>query len=179
MGVAPAGAGREGYAGEMSPLQKLATLIGTRRFLRLMQLYPPYLGAGVRVRGVAADLSRVEVEMRLAPWNRNFVGAHFGGSLYSMCDPFFMLMLMARLGPAYTVWDRSASIEFLRPGRGTVAATFELPESRVEEVRREADAGGKVFPRFEVAVVDRDGQPVARVEKTLYVRRRPADADPH
>ncbi len=41
----------------------------------------------------------------------------------SMCDPFFMLMLMTRLGPGYVVWDKSASIEFVRPGRGTVTAS--------------------------------------------------------
>lgn len=156
----------------MSPAHKLATLIGPRRFLRLLRIYPPYLGAGVRVRDVEPDLSRVRVEMRLTPWNRNFVGTHFGGSLYSMCDPFFMLMLMMRLGPGYVVWDKSASIEFIRPGRGTVAATFEVSDARVEELRREADRGEKVFPRFEVTVLDRDGEPVARVEKVLYVRRK-------
>lgn len=156
----------------MSSFQKLAALIGPSRFLRLMQIYPPFLGAGVRVRRADPDLSRVEVEMRLTPWNRNFVGTHFGGSLYSMCDPFFMLMLMTRLGPGYLVWDRSASIEFVRPGRGTVAATFELPDARVEEIRREAERSEKVFPRFQVTVIGHDGLPVARIEKVLYVRRK-------
>jgi acyl-coenzyme A thioesterase PaaI-like protein len=156
----------------MSPAQKLAAWIGAPRFLKLlMRLYPPYLGASVRVRHVDTDLSRIEVEMRLTRWNRNFVGTHFGGSLYSMCDPFFMIMLMMRLGPGYVVWDKSASIEFIRPGRGTVKATFHLPDARVDEIRRDADRGEKVFPRFEVAVIDREGQPVARVEKVLYVRR--------
>lgn len=160
----------------MSPFQRLAALIGPSRFLSLLRVYPPYLGAGVRVRRVERDLSRVEVEMRLTSWNRNFVGTHFGGSLYSMCDPFFMLMLMARLGPEYIVWDRSASIEFLRPGRGTVAATFELSEERVEEIRREADRSEKIFPRFEVTVVDAAGQAIAKVGKVLYVRRKEAAA---
>jgi acyl-coenzyme A thioesterase PaaI-like protein len=156
----------------MSPLQKLASLLGPARVVRLLRLYPPYLGAGVRVSHAEPDLSRVDVELRLTRWNRNYVGTHFGGSLYSMCDPFFMLMLMTRLGPGYVVWDKSASIEFLRPGRGTVAARFELSEARVEEIRREADHAEKVYPRFEVTVVDHEGQPIARVEKVLYVRRK-------
>ncbi len=155
-----------------APLQRLAAWLGTHRFLRLMRVYPPYLGAGVRVRSAAPDLSRVEVELPLTAWNRNFVGTHFGGSLYSMCDPFLMLMLMSRLGPGYVVWDKAASIEFLRPGRGTVSAAFELPAGRVDEIRAEADRAGKTLPRFEVTVVDDAGKPVARVEKVLYVRRR-------
>ena len=101
-----------------------------------MRIYPPFLGAGVRVRDAAPDLSRVEVEMPLTFWNQNFVGTQFGGSLYAMCDPFFMLMLMRRLGPDYVVWDKAARIEFLRPGRGTVSAVFELSDQQVADIRR-------------------------------------------
>jgi acyl-coenzyme A thioesterase PaaI-like protein len=158
----------------MTLLQRLARRLGNDRFLKLMRFYPPYLGAGVSVTHVAADLSVLEVEMKLSPWNRNFVGTQFGGSLYSMCDPFFMLMLMMQLGDGYVVWDKSASIEFLRPGRGKVKARFELPSSRVEQLRVETDEKGKINPAFEVTVVDEQGEPVARVEKVLSVRRKAA-----
>jgi acyl-coenzyme A thioesterase PaaI-like protein len=158
----------------MSLLQRMARGLGQDRFLKLLGLYPPYLGAGVRVTQVARDLSVVEVELKLSAWNRNFVGTHFGGSLYSMCDPFFMLMLMMRLGKGYIVWDKSASIEFLRPGRGKVKARFELPLDRVEQIRAETDAKGKINPVFEVTVVDEQGEPVAIVRKTLSVRRKEA-----
>src|SRR5690349_4315853 len=160
-------------------MQRAVRRLGFARALRLLRLYPPFVGAGVRVTGAAADASRVTVEMPLTPFNRNFVGTHFGGSLYSMCDPFFMLMLMERLGPGYVVWDRAAAIEFLRPGRGTVRATFELPDARVEAIRADADRTGKVLPEFQVAIVAGDGTEVARIRKTLYVRpegRARADA---
>ena len=98
----------------------------------------------------------------------------FGGSLYSMCDPFFMLMLMMQLGQGYVVWDKSASIEFLRPGRGRVKARFELPRDHVEQLRAETDDKGKINPEFEVTVVDEKGESVARVHKVLSVRRKDA-----
>jgi acyl-coenzyme A thioesterase PaaI-like protein len=155
----------------MSLLQRIARRLGNRRFLKLMRFYPPYLGAGIRVREASPDLSHVEVEMPLTIWNQNFVGAHFGGSLYSMCDPFFMLMLMGRLGPDYVVWDKAASIEFVRPGRGSVTAVFDITDAQVEDIRRQADGGAKVLPRFEAVVTGADGKTVARIEKTLHVRR--------
>jgi acyl-coenzyme A thioesterase PaaI-like protein len=158
----------------MSLLQRIARRVGNDRFLKLMRFYPPYLGAGVSVTSVSADLSVLEVEMKLSAWNRNFVGTQFGGSLYSMCDPFFMLMLMMQLGDGYLVWDKSAAIEFLRPGRGKVKARFELPRERVEELRAETQEKGKVNPKFEVTVVDEAGEPVARVHKVLSVRRKDA-----
>jgi hypothetical protein len=163
----------------MALMQRVVRRIGFSRFLRLLRAWPPFLGAGVRVAEATADGSRITVEMPLTRLNRNFVGSHFGGSLYSMCDPFYMLMLIERLGPEFVVWDKAASIEFLRPGRGTVRATFELPGERVEAIRREARDGGRALPEFEVTIVARDGEPVARVHKTLSVRpkaRTPAPA---
>src|SRR6218665_3322789 len=59
-----------------------------------LNLYPPFLGAGVRVQRISEDFLEVDVAMRLRWFNRNYVGVHFGGSLYAMTDPFFMLMLM-------------------------------------------------------------------------------------
>lgn len=149
-----------------------ARRLGFARFLRLLRFWPPFLGARVRITGVAPDASRATVEMPLTLLNRNFVGTHFGGSLYAMCDPFFMLMLIERLGPDYVVWDKAARIEFLHPGRGTVRATFHVPDDRVDEIRREAHGSGKVLPEFEVTVVAEDGTPIARVHKTLHVRPR-------
>lgn len=141
---------------------------------RFLSFYPPYLGAGVRVTHVAHDLSSIAVRMKLAFWNRNYVGTHFGGSLYSMVDPFFMLLLIEALGPGYTVWDKEAVIRFKSPGRGTVTARFEMPPERVAEIRAAADAARKTEPRFTVEVLAESGEVVAEVEKLLYVRRKTA-----
>ena len=142
-----------------------------RRLLeKFINLYPPMLGAGIRSRAI--DESTVEVEMKLTAMNRNIVGVHFGGSLYAMCDPWFMLILMRQLGSEYIVWDKSATIHFKQPGRGTVRARFHIPPERVAQIRTDADAQGKIEPTFTVDVVDDDGQVIAQVEKLLYVRRK-------
>src|SRR5256885_15754623 len=153
-------------------LQRAADALGYARFLKLLRFWPPYLGAGISVVHVAKDLSVLEVEMKLSPWNRNFVGTQFGGSLYSMCDPFFMLMIMMQLGDQYVVWDKSASIEFLKPGRGRVRARFEVPPALIEQLKRETDAAGKINPRLEATIFDDEGQSIARVAKVLSIRRK-------
>lgn len=142
--------------------------------LRLISLWPPYLGAGIRV--IRPDDHTFVVRMKLRWWNRNYFGTHFGGSLYAMCDPFFALILAERLGRGYIVWDKAAAVRFVRPGRGTVTARFHLPTAEVEAIRRAADAAGKVEPELAVEVLDEAGEVVAKVEKTLYVRRREAVA---
>jgi acyl-coenzyme A thioesterase PaaI-like protein len=110
--------------------------------------------------------------MKLTAFNQNVFGTHFGGSLYAMCDPWFALILLRTLGPEYIVWDKAASIQFLKPGRGQVSATFHIPPEKVAEIRRAADENGKIEPVFSVEVLDTEGQPVARVEKRFYVRKK-------
>ncbi|KAB2960650.1 MAG: DUF4442 domain-containing protein [Thermoanaerobaculia bacterium] len=139
---------------------------------RVMSLYPPFLGAGVRVRELPGDPPGFESRLRLRWWNRNYVGTHFGGSLYAMADPFFMLILIDALGPGFTVWDKAATIRFRRPGRGTVRARFEIPRARVEEIRHEALAAGRAEPSFAALVLDAAGETVAEIDKTISVRPR-------
>ncbi len=136
---------------------------------RLINFYPPLFGAGIRSHYI--DERTIRVEMKMTAFNRNIVGVHFGGSLYAMCDPWFMLILMRLLGSGYIVWDKAASIQFLRPGKSKVSATFYIPPERVDEIRAAAESG-KVEPMFTVDVVDDEGQAIARVEKLLYVRRK-------
>ena len=141
---------------------------------RLVNIYPPYVGAGVRVKRISADFRELDVEMKLRWFNRNYVATQFGGSLYSMTDPFLMLMLMKNLGPDYLVWDKSASIEFKQPGRGTVTARFRLTGEDVATARERTAGGERYLPVFPIDVTDADGTVVARVTKTLYIKKKSA-----
>lgn len=137
---------------------------------RLINFYPPLFGAGIRARRINANTIRVE--LKLTSFNKNIVGTHFGGSLYAMCDPWFMLILMRSLGNGYSVWDKAASIQFLKPGRGMVTATFHISPERVDEIRAAAERGEKVEPTFTVDVVAEQNQVIAHVDKLLYVRKK-------
>ena len=150
-------------------------------FLRhAMNLWPPFRGAGIRVTAIARDWSTATVELRDRFFNRNFVGTHFGGSLFAMTDPFYVIMLIQRLGRDYVVWDRQSEIEYLRPGRGTVRATLAITPEDVASLRQAALGGARVLRDFSAEIRDAEGELVARVKKQLYVRlkkRQREDAD--
>ena len=156
--------------------RRVLDLVPRHRLFRLLGFYPPYLGAGVRVSDVSPDLRAFTIEMPLTRWNRNYVGTHFGGSLYALADPWFMLILIEHLGKGYVVWDKAASIRFVRPGRGKVRARFEIPAARIAAIRAEADAAGRAEPVFEAVIADEQGGIVATVEKRISVRTRAAQA---
>lgn len=145
---------------------------------RWINLWPPFLGAGIRVQRIAADMKAVDVEMKLRWWNANYVGTHFGGSLFAITDAFYMLMLMANLGGDYIVWDKAATIRYRRPGRGTVRAEFRLSDSQIDDIREKLKTLPKYEPVFQVEVKDDAGIVIAVVEKLLYVRRKDLPPSP-
>ena len=138
----------------------------------ILNIYPPYLGAGIRVQHISADYREVVVAMRLRWYNRNYVGTHFGGSLSAMTDPFFMLMLMNILGEEYVVWDQAGSIRFIRPGRGRVAARFHLSEEQIDEIHAQTRSGAVFRPEYSVDILDEQGEIVAQVTKQEYIRKK-------
>ncbi len=137
-----------------------------------MNLWPPFLFAGVRVLHIADDWSSARVRLRLGRFNRNYFGTHFGGSLFSMTDPFWALLVVSSLGRDYIVWDRAAEIDFVSPGRGDVFADFKLTPDRLEEITSATADGAKALPWFACTVTAADGGVVAEVRKQLYVRRK-------
>ncbi len=143
-------------------------------FRFFINLYPPYLGAGVHIVSIAPDWLEMVVDLKLRFYNRNYVGTHYGGNLFTMTDPFYTLMLIQRLGPDYEVWDQKAEITFKKPGRGRVRATMAVTEEQLEAIRAATQGGTKHHPGFQVEIKDEEGDVVAIVAKTLYVRRRPA-----
>jgi len=142
-------------------------------FIRMMfRLYPPYLGSGLRVVRIGDNFDFIDVKLVLRFWNRNYVGTQFGGSLYSMCDPFMMYILIKKLGWDYIVWDKGAEIKFIKPGKGDVFAHFSLDDEAIEAIKAQAEVSEKVEPVYTIEVKDKNGNLIALVNKKLYIKKK-------
>jgi hypothetical protein len=155
-----------------SVLLKLLGGSKARTLRRWINLWPPFLGAGIRIKHIAADMKAIDVEMKLRWWNVNYVVPHFGGSLFAMTDPFYMLMLMANLGRDYIVWDKASSIRYRKPGKGTVRAEFRLTDAQLDDICDKLKTLPKYEPAFQIEVKDEQGEVVAAVEKLIHVRKK-------
>lgn len=139
---------------------------------KLLNYYLPFVGAGIKIKMPNDDFSAFDISMKLTRFNKNYVGVHYGGSLYSMCDPFYMLILMHKLGRDYIVWDKSASVDFLRPGTSKVYAEFRISDSEVENIKEEVQKNDKYEPVFEVYIKDENNKNIAKVTKRLWVKKK-------
>jgi hypothetical protein len=146
--------------------------LGPRAFRWLMNLWPCYRGTGGRVTYVAPDWKEVRVTLPLNLRTRNYVGTIFGGSLYGAVDPLYMLMLIRLLGPGYIVWDKAASIRFLKPGRSRLYATFHIDDAELAEIRRLLEAESKIDRTYTVNLVDAQGTAHAEIQKIIQVRKK-------
>ncbi len=141
-----------------------------RMFRWKTKIFPAYRGTGGRVTYVANDFREIRVDVPLSWRTRNYVGTIFGGSLYGAVDPFYMIMLIKILGPEYTVWDKAATIRFLKPGRTTLHATFRISEDETDLIRKELAAKRSIDRIYTLELVDDEGTAHAIVEKTIFVR---------
>ncbi|MFW2371890.1 MAG: DUF4442 domain-containing protein [Gammaproteobacteria bacterium] len=151
-------------------LRKYAKKSSPDLLRRLANLWLPFWGAGININYISADYREIKVQMKLRWYNRNYVGTHFGGSIYAMTDAFYMMMLINNLGRDYIVWDKGAQIKFIKPGRGTLYVHFVLSEQEISAIKQNADSAAKYVFDLPVQVKDDAGEVVASVMKTLYVR---------
>lgn len=144
-----------------------------QKFLeKLINFYGPFVGAGVKLEHMSKDFREARVSMKLTFYNKNYMGTQFGGSLYAMVDPWYMLMLIKNLGKEYIVWDKAATIQFRKPGRGKVTAKFHLTDAHLEEIRATLVTQNKMDYIFKVEIRDEENKLIAEVDKVLYVRKK-------
>ncbi|MCD1280172.1 MULTISPECIES: DUF4442 domain-containing protein [Psychrobacter] len=152
----------------------------TPHLLKLrINTYAPYVGAGIKIDHIDLDQGLCVVSMGLNSLNKNIVGTQFGGSLYAMVDPFYMIMLMHQLGSSYVVWDKSSHIEFVAPGNSKVTARMKIPSTEITTIQELAKNGEAVFRTYTVDLVDEQQKTVATVTKTIYIRLRKYSKSKH
>ncbi|MER2493702.1 DUF4442 domain-containing protein [Catenovulum sediminis] len=139
-----------------------------------LNLWPPFLFSGIKISELANDYRYLKVELKHSRLTLNANRTQFGGSIYSMTDPVYSLLLMANLGHKYHVWDKSAEIDYVYPGHTKLIATAHLSQSVLDDILLNTQHGEKYFPKFQFNVVDLEGRLVAKVNRTLYVRLKAA-----
>ena len=151
---------------------KVVKHLNPTKVVKHLSYWPPYFFSGIKIAEINNEFTKIKVVMKQWPWNTNYVGSHFGGSLYSMCDPFFMFILLEHMKKDHIIWDKSAEIKFIRPAVGEVQAEFEITLDQIKQIQKEALDSYSLSPLLKTKVIDSRGETIALVNKTLYVRKK-------
>ena len=135
---------------------------------RLFNIWPCIWCTGGKIKFISGDFHELHVQLKLNIRTRNRVGTVYGGSIYSSVDPYYMLMMMEILGKDYVVWDKGATIKFVRPITEKVKCRFLIPDDMVEKVKTEIATNGQYVFDLPLEYVDDEGKVYAVFTKTVY-----------
>mgnify|MGYP000347602661 CR=1 FL=1 len=153
-------------------LQKLTKRIQPRHLKVLANFWPPFRSMGITIEEMDADYTFIKAKAKLSWKNANFHGAHFGGTLFAIADPFLPFLYIQQMGKEYMVWDKSARIDFIKPGRGTIFADFSITVDEIRELKQRLQQEPSVAFEKEVKITDASGVVVAKVTKEIYIRAK-------
>ena len=71
----------------------MAARMTPKRLKLWVNWWPPFLFSGVRLLDISDDWRNARVRLKLRWYNRNYVGTQFGGLLFAMTDPYWMIMV--------------------------------------------------------------------------------------
>lgn len=148
-------------------LSKGKTPIWLLRFIS--RFWGPFRGAGIYIDHISDDYRTVKVRLKKRWLNTNYVGTQFGGSMYAMTDPFYMLMIINNIGDNFVVWDKFATIRYKKPGRTDLFANFELSQQEIDDIVTTIKEHNKMDWQKDILVKDTDGDVVAVIVKTIYI----------
>ncbi len=127
---------------------------------------------GSQVEFIAGDYTELHISLKLNMRTRNRVGTVFGGSIYSSVDPYFMLLFMQVLGKNYVVWDKGASMKFIRPIIDKVKCRFLIADELIAEVKQRVTETGEYSFELPLKYEDDSGKVYATFTKTVYVAEK-------
>lgn len=146
-----------------------------KTFLRIWNFWPPFLFTGIKVLSYTEDLLQVKVKLKLRFWNANYHGTQYGGNITAVTDPFYAMILIYGLGNEYVVWDKVATIRFLKPGKTDLYLDFIVTPEELEAIKKQVDAEGKIDWTKRVELFDTVGTLVAYADRTLSIRKKQAE----
>ena len=131
---------------------------------------PMYRRTTGRITHATDDLLEIRMKLPINWKNRNYVNTIFGGSMFSSVDPIPMVQLMNILGKDYVVWDKSAQIDFKRPAKVDLYATFSYSPEEIAEIKNRVANDHEIEITKETRLMDREGEKeYCRVKKQIYV----------
>ena len=136
-------------------------------------LYPPLLFQRIWVRKFHKNFRGVDVKINKSIFNRNYNGSIFGGTIYGATDPFYALLfdqILQRQGFKVRVWLKSASIQYLKPGRGNLYFTIFITDEMQAEAITALNTTGKFVKAYPMEIKNAEGELCAFVMNEVYIR---------
>jgi hypothetical protein len=138
-----------------------------------MRFYPPLFFQRIWVKSFDKNFTGVQVKIFKSFLNLNYNKSIFGGTIFSASDPFYALLfdqILQRKGLKCRVWLKSASINYLKPGRTNLVFKIELSDNEINEAIKSLKTVGKFVKAFPINMYNSKGELCVNVINEVYIR---------
>ncbi|MET4137764.1 DUF4442 domain-containing protein [Pedobacter sp. UYP1] len=138
-----------------------------------LRFYPPLLFQRIWVKKFHQGFRGADVKIYKSLFNKNYNGSIFGGTIYAATDPFYALLfdqLLQRQGFKIRVWLKSASIQYLKPGRSALFFTIIITDEMLNDAIEALNTSGKFVKAYPMEIKNSAGEVCATVMNEVYVR---------
>jgi acyl-coenzyme A thioesterase PaaI-like protein len=138
-----------------------------------MRFYPPLLFQRIWVIRFEKDFRGVRVKVNKSLINNNYNNSIFGGTIFAAADPFYPLLFHQTLthkGYKVRVWLKSASINYVKPGRTDLFFNISITETDIEEIEQVLNTNGKHIKAYPIEMFNKDGELCVSVLSEIYIR---------
>lgn len=138
-----------------------------------LRFYPPLLFQRIWVKKFHQGFRGADVKIYKSLFNKNYNGSIFGGTIYAATDPFYALLfdqLLQRQGFKIRVWLKSASIQYLKPGRSALFFTIIITDEMLNDAVEALNTSGKFVKAYPMEIKNSAGEVCATVMNEVYVR---------
>lgn len=148
-------------------------VVSERTLKWAMRLYPPLFFQRIWVKQFDKGFMGVHVRISKSFLNTNYNNSIFGGTIFSASDPFYAMLfdqVLKRRGFKVRVWLKSATIQYLKPGRTNLYFKITLSEQDITEAEIALKTVGKFVKAFPLEILNSEGEICATVQNEVYLR---------
>lgn len=132
---------------------------------------PSYRMTGGWITHLSDDWREVRVKLPYNIWTRSYVNTIYCGAMFSAITPFYAAMILFNLPPQHQVWDKCATIHYLKPGRGTLYSHIVLTQDELDTIGALLEDNRSIERTYRLTLVDADDTLHATLDQTVYIRR--------
>jgi hypothetical protein len=140
-----------------------------------MRLYPPLLLQRIWIQTIYKNFSGADVKINHSLFTLNFGKALFGGTIYSATDPFYAMLfgqILRNKNYNITIWLKSASIQFLKPGKSDLYYSIQITDEMIEEIEIALNNNGVFVKTYTIEVYSKNKELTALAKNEIYIRKK-------
>lgn len=142
---------------------------------RMLNLWLPFILNRIKIQSISNDFTNIHVLLKHSFWNRNPNKSVWGGSIASVLDPFFPIMIkqtVLRKGIHTDFFSKAVNVDFIKQVQSNILFHFIITNAEIAKVETALQENGKYEGWHSVSGIDSNENVCVKGKIQVYLRKR-------